>query len=158
VENFRAMQLFRSWFVPEKPASSTSRVHWKTSSRNWRRSGLRAHPWTVCGVQPWAKLNCTSTPDKILRRLPEIFWNAPAERNTQRRNYPGQAFMRILYCNKYNFGFSGTETYLFEAMELMRSRGHEVALFSMADTRGQATPYDRDFVPLTDFKLSLIHI
>jgi hypothetical protein len=42
--------------------------------------------------------------------------------------------MRILYCNKYNFGFSGTETYLFETMELMRARGHEVALFSMATT------------------------
>jgi len=60
--------------------------------------------------------------------------------------------MKILYCNKYNFGFSGTEAYLFEAMELMRSRGHEVALFSMADSRGQATAYDHHFVPLTDFK------
>ena len=28
--------------------------------------------------------------------------------------------MRILYCNKYNFAFSGTEVYLFELMELMR--------------------------------------
>ena len=39
-------------------------------------------------------------------------------------------------------------------MELMRSRGHEVALFSMADDRGPVTPYDRHFVPLTDFKRS----
>ena len=46
--------------------------------------------------------------------------------------------MRILFCNKYNYPFSGTEVYLFEAMELLRSRGHEVALFSMADP--QATP------------------
>ena len=46
--------------------------------------------------------------------------------------------MRILYCNKYNYAFSGTEVYLFEAMELMRSKGHEVALFSMADSRGEA--------------------
>ena len=60
--------------------------------------------------------------------------------------------MRILYCNKYNFTFSGTEAYLFETMELMRSRGHEVALFSMADDRGQATAYDHHFVPHTDFK------
>src|SRR5438067_3026170 len=60
--------------------------------------------------------------------------------------------MRILYCNKYNFAFSGTEAYLFEAMELMRTRGHEVALFSMADARGQTTSYDHHFVPLTDFK------
>ena len=60
--------------------------------------------------------------------------------------------MRILFCNKYNFPFSGTEVYLFELMELLRSHGHEVALFSMADPRGKATPFDRHFVPLTDFK------
>ena len=60
--------------------------------------------------------------------------------------------MRILYCNKYNFGFSGTEAYLFETMELMRARGHEVALFSMANPRGQATAYDQHFVPYADFK------
>jgi glycosyltransferase involved in cell wall biosynthesis len=37
-------------------------------------------------------------------------------------------------------------------MDLMRSRGHEAALFSMADDRGPVTPYDRHFVPVTDFK------
>ena len=60
--------------------------------------------------------------------------------------------MRILFCNKYNYAFSGTEVYLFEAMELMRSKGHEVALFSMADPRGKPTPYDHHFVPHIDFK------
>ncbi len=60
--------------------------------------------------------------------------------------------MRILFCNKYNYAFSGTEVYLFEAMELLRSQGHEVALFSMMDPRGQPTPYDRHFVPNIDFK------
>jgi len=60
--------------------------------------------------------------------------------------------MRILFCNKCNYPFSGTEVYLFEAMELLRSRGHEVALFSMADPRGQPTPYDRHFIPHIDFK------
>src|ERR1022692_4141893 len=60
--------------------------------------------------------------------------------------------MRILFCNKYNYPFSGTEVYLFEAMELMRSKGHEVALFSMADARGLPTPYDRYFMPFVDFK------
>jgi hypothetical protein len=60
--------------------------------------------------------------------------------------------MRILYCKKYNFRFSGTEAYLFETMDLMRSQGHEVALFSMKDERGPETDYDRHFVPLTDFK------
>ena len=60
--------------------------------------------------------------------------------------------MRVLFCNKYNYRFSGTEVYLFELMELMRSNGHEVALFSMADDRGEPTPYDRHFVPHIDFK------
>jgi glycosyltransferase involved in cell wall biosynthesis len=60
--------------------------------------------------------------------------------------------MRILYCNKYNYPFSGTEVYLFELMELMRTQGHEVALFSMADPRGEPTPYDQHFVPHIDFK------
>src|SRR5580704_4389908 len=60
--------------------------------------------------------------------------------------------MRILFCNKYNYPFSGTEVYLFEAMELLRSKGHEVALFSMADPRGQPTLYDQHFMPHIDFK------
>ena len=60
--------------------------------------------------------------------------------------------MRILYCNKYNFAFSGTEVYLFELMDLMRSHGHEVALFSMADPRGEPTKYDQYFVSAIDFK------
>ncbi|HJT70950.1 MAG TPA: glycosyltransferase [Terriglobales bacterium] len=62
--------------------------------------------------------------------------------------------MRILYCNKYNFRFSGTEAYLFETMDLMRARGHEVALFAMAGAQGEATSYDQHFVPLTNFKQS----
>jgi len=60
--------------------------------------------------------------------------------------------MRILYCNKYNYPFSGTEMYLFEVMGLMRRHGHEVALFSMADSKGEPTDYDRYFVPYIDFK------
>jgi glycosyltransferase involved in cell wall biosynthesis len=60
--------------------------------------------------------------------------------------------MRILFCNKYNYAFSGTETYLFGTMELMRSMGHEAALFSMTDSRGQPTPYDHHFMPHVDFK------
>ena len=60
--------------------------------------------------------------------------------------------MKILYCNKYNYPFSGTEVYLFELMELMRSEGNEAALFSMADPRGDPTPYDHHFVPHIAFK------
>lgn len=60
--------------------------------------------------------------------------------------------MRILFCNKYNYPFSGTEAYIFDAMELLRANGHETALFSMADEKGQPTPFDRHFVRHIDFK------
>ncbi len=60
--------------------------------------------------------------------------------------------MKILFCNKYNYPFSGTEAYIFEAINLLRSRGHETALFSMADERGEPTSYDRYFVPHINFK------
>ncbi|HYK51071.1 MAG TPA: glycosyltransferase family 4 protein [Terriglobales bacterium] len=60
--------------------------------------------------------------------------------------------MKILYCNKYNFPFSGTEIYLFDLMNMMQEQGHEVALFSMRDPRGKPTAFDDYFVPHTDFK------
>jgi glycosyltransferase involved in cell wall biosynthesis len=60
--------------------------------------------------------------------------------------------VKVLYCNKYNFPFSGTEVYLFELMALMRAHGHEAELFSMADDRGQPTKYDEFFAPHVDFK------
>lgn len=60
--------------------------------------------------------------------------------------------MRILFCNKYNFPFSGTEVYLFELMALLRSQGHDVALFSMANSRGEPTAYDKFQLPQIDFK------
>src|SRR5581483_6605133 len=60
--------------------------------------------------------------------------------------------MRILYCNKYSFPFSGTEVYLFEVMKLMREQGHQTALFSMSDPRAPKTKYDSYFVDHQDFK------
>lgn len=60
--------------------------------------------------------------------------------------------MKVLYVNKYNYRFSGTEVYLFELMDLMREQGNEAALFSMVDCRGEATRYDRHFVPHIEFK------
>lgn len=57
--------------------------------------------------------------------------------------------MKILFCNKYNFPFSGTEAYLFETMNLLRSRGHEVRLFATGDSR---SPADHASRPAPDFK------
>jgi len=47
--------------------------------------------------------------------------------------------MRILYCNKYDYPFSGTEAYLFDLIERMDQRGHETALFTM--DHGSATAF-----------------
>ncbi len=61
--------------------------------------------------------------------------------------------MRILFCNKYNYAFSGTEVYLFELMDLLRSRGHEVALFSMAHGPKEFCGTDSHLTPWVDFKV-----
>src|SRR5207249_12238526 len=45
-----------------------------------------------------------------------------------------------------------TEVYLLELMDLLRSRGHEVVLFSMADQRGAPSPFEPYLVPPIDFK------
>jgi glycosyltransferase involved in cell wall biosynthesis len=60
--------------------------------------------------------------------------------------------MRILFCNKYNFSFSGTEVYLLELMDLLRSQGHEVALFSMADPQGLVSAPVEHLAPFIEFK------
>jgi glycosyltransferase involved in cell wall biosynthesis len=60
--------------------------------------------------------------------------------------------MRVLFCNKYNYPFSGTEVYLFDLMAMLRAHGHETALFSMADERGAKTEFDGYLMPPVDFK------
>lgn len=60
--------------------------------------------------------------------------------------------MKILFCNKYNFRFSGTEAYLFDLMRMLRDAGHTTALFSMADPRGEPSDFDRFLAPAVDFK------
>jgi glycosyltransferase involved in cell wall biosynthesis len=58
----------------------------------------------------------------------------------------------VLYINKYNFRFSGTEAYLLDLMQLMQAHGHKTALFCMADARGEPSPYDHYSLPPVDFK------
>ncbi len=60
--------------------------------------------------------------------------------------------MRILYCNKYNYPFSGTEAYLFELMRRVEERGHETALFSMDHGRSPAFAGRSYLIPYLDFK------
>jgi glycosyltransferase involved in cell wall biosynthesis len=60
--------------------------------------------------------------------------------------------MRILYCNKYDYPFSGTEAYLFELIRRMDKRGHETALFTMDHRRTPAFAGRSYRVPYIDFK------
>src|SRR2546428_11733221 len=121
------------------------------SAISGRRSKLSAsRNQTSCrsAALPASTSKSTSIRKRMLPRLLIVFLiGSIAERNANP--------MRILYCNKYNFPFSGTEVYLFELMDLMRSGGHEVALFSMSDPRGPSTVYDRHFVPYIDFNQSM---
>jgi len=60
--------------------------------------------------------------------------------------------MNILFCNKYNFRFSGTEAYLFDLAQMLRHAGHSTAMFSMRDARNQPSDFDQFFAPHVDFK------
>ncbi|MGA8065706.1 MAG: glycosyltransferase family 4 protein [Terriglobales bacterium] len=60
--------------------------------------------------------------------------------------------MRILYCNKYDYPFSGTEAYLFDLIRQMDHRGQETALFSMHHGQTPAFAGRSYRIPRIDFK------
>jgi len=60
--------------------------------------------------------------------------------------------MRILYCNKYDYPFSGTEAYLFDLIHQMDKRGQQTALFSMDHGRTPAFTGRSYRIPYLDFK------
>jgi glycosyltransferase involved in cell wall biosynthesis len=60
--------------------------------------------------------------------------------------------MRVLYCNKYDYAFSGTEVYLFELIRQMNERGHRTALFSMDHGHASAFAGRSYRIPRVDFK------
>src|SRR5450755_2605715 len=60
--------------------------------------------------------------------------------------------MRILYCNKFDYPFSGTEAYLFDLIRRMDERGQETALFSMDHGRASSFAGRSYRIPPIDFK------
>jgi len=60
--------------------------------------------------------------------------------------------VKVLLCNKYNYPFSGTEVYLFELMDLLRERGHQLATFSMSHPSNVPSLFEKHFVPYADFR------
>ncbi|MGA9354347.1 MAG: glycosyltransferase family 4 protein [Terriglobales bacterium] len=60
--------------------------------------------------------------------------------------------MRILYCNKYDYPFSGTEAYLFDLIRRLDERGYQTALFSMTHGAPEAFTGRSYRIPYTNFK------
>jgi len=60
--------------------------------------------------------------------------------------------MRVLYCNKYDYPFSGTEAYLFDLMQRVGERGLETALFSMDHGSPSAFAGRSYRIPYVNFK------
>ncbi len=60
--------------------------------------------------------------------------------------------MKILYCNKYDYPFSGTEAYLFDLIHRLDERGYETALFSMEHGSPSAFMGRSYLVPNVNFK------
>lgn len=55
--------------------------------------------------------------------------------------------MRILFVNKFAFNRGGQERVVFDEIEGLRARGHEVELFSTSHPENLEWTYARDFVP-----------
>ncbi len=66
--------------------------------------------------------------------------------------------MRILYANKYYYLKGGCERVLFTEMELMKARGHEVAVFASRHPQNQPSPFAGHFVEEENyFNAPLLH-
>jgi len=60
--------------------------------------------------------------------------------------------MRILYCNKFDYQFSGTEAYLFDLINRLDNCGHETALFTMDHGHTPAFTGRSYRIPYLNFK------
>src|SRR5271166_3081129 len=100
-------------------------------------------PWPRSAERPQPTSPIPITASEICGRLPITFWpEFPKQEGT----------MRILYCNKFDYPFSGTESYLFDLIHRMDERGHETALFSM-DHGSPAAFTGRSYrIPYVNFK------
>src|SRR6202158_4993872 len=115
------------------PISSAPSVGFRATKLPWPESSARprpASPLPIIASEIYAPLRSNS-------------WPAFPNRTVT---------MRILYCNKYDYPFSGTEVYLFDLIHQMDMRGQETALFSMDHGRTPAFTGRTYRMPLIDFK------
>jgi glycosyltransferase involved in cell wall biosynthesis len=63
--------------------------------------------------------------------------------------------MKVLLTNKFFYMRGGSEAVFFDTADLLQKKGHNVAFFSMLNTRNMDTPYGEFFVPEVVFGKSL---
>lgn len=59
--------------------------------------------------------------------------------------------MKILLVNKFHYLRGGAERAYFDTAEILRSRGHEIAFFSMEHPQNEPTPWSRFFVSPVEY-------
>lgn len=59
--------------------------------------------------------------------------------------------MKVLLVNKFHYLRGGAERAYFDTAEILRSRGHEVAFFSMEHPQNEPTPWSRFFVSPVEY-------
>ena len=66
--------------------------------------------------------------------------------------------MRILMVSQFHYNQGGVETYFFQLMQLLKSKGHEVIPLSMNHEKNLPSPYSKYFVSKIDYVDSLNHL
>src|ERR1700687_2148264 len=113
--------------------SSAPSVGFRATKLPWPESSARprpASPLPIIASEIYAPLRSNSWPAFLNRRVK----------------------MRILYCNKYDYPFSGTEVYLFDLINRLETRGHETALFIMDHGHTPAFEGRSYRIPYINFK------
>lgn len=59
--------------------------------------------------------------------------------------------MKILMVNKFFYRKAGSEAYMFDLIDLLHEKGHQVIEFSMKDEKNQKSEYDKYFIDNIDF-------
>ncbi len=60
--------------------------------------------------------------------------------------------MRILLINKYHRAYAGPERLYFDTAKMLERAGHQVAFFSMAHPKNEATPWAKYFAPEVEYE------
>ncbi|PIR95084.1 group 1 glycosyl transferase, partial [Candidatus Falkowbacteria bacterium CG10_big_fil_rev_8_21_14_0_10_37_6] len=63
--------------------------------------------------------------------------------------------MKILQINKFNYLFGGADKCFLDTIEILKSHGHEVAVFSMSHPNNRPSDWDQYFIDEVDYNKSM---